>query len=68
MNNVRLLYAVAALREVAKEMKKDEYLNCTTDPCATKTCWYTEVDPSQYSYVNQVSCECTNNISHVTNM
>ncbi|XP_048492453.1 probable leucine-rich repeat receptor-like serine/threonine-protein kinase At3g14840 isoform X2 [Beta vulgaris subsp. vulgaris] len=62
------LEEVVALREIAREVKKPDW-NCTTDPCdRNDTCWYTHVDPIQHSYVNQISCECINGISHVTNI
>uniref|UniRef100_A0A803LEF8 non-specific serine/threonine protein kinase n=1 Tax=Chenopodium quinoa TaxID=63459 RepID=A0A803LEF8_CHEQI len=60
---------VIALLEVAKELKKPDMNNCTKDPCdKNNTCWFTEVDPSRHSYVNQVSCSCIGGVTHVTNM
>ncbi|XP_057525843.1 probable LRR receptor-like serine/threonine-protein kinase At1g07650 [Amaranthus tricolor] len=60
-------HEVAALGEVAKELKY--VLKCKGDPCnKNNSCWHTPVDPSRHSYVNQLSCECIDGVSHVTNI
>ncbi|KAL9232207.1 hypothetical protein vseg_007343 [Gypsophila vaccaria] len=61
---------VQALREIAKELKKNDW-KFNEDPCSrdtTDTSWFTRSDLANPTYVNQVSCTCIQGKWHLLNI
>lgn len=64
---MKFVYAVEALREIAKELGKKDW-NFNEDPCSNHTSWFSRGDPARQTYVNQVTCNCVSSRWHLTNM
>lgn len=58
---------VSALREIAKELGKNDW-NFSVDPCSKHPSWYSQRIVGRPSYVNQITCDCTGNVCHVSNI